>query len=561
MKTARPDDPVAPWAVHAILVAVTSCLFAIRLTGAENLFDNEDRLGAYVLDILQGGSWICPHDSLGNTDKPPLLAWLATLAALPSGRVTPFALYLPSALATLATAAILYAVGRRWFGARSGLLGALSYLLCDAAARQVATARWDGLFALTVTLAAVAAFRAWVEGASWTWFWLLAAVSTLTKGPVGVVLAGAGLLAVPWERRTGRARPLIGSHRAGILLFLLIVFGWFALALRVAGRHLVDDMIFGELVGHAVEHAPFRHFYVPPGDYLAMAAPWSVFACIGLVRLVVRPAADDATRSLERFLFCWFFAGLLLFSVVPHTAARLLYPILPPAALLAGRELARWTAALSDRRLVATAAAAVVVAALAFGYRYHHHLQKDDMVQRTAAIRALARQIESAVGDGVSLTFVDTPFPLQLVLDVMRPAASFAQAASLLGADAAAFVVVEDFDRLRRVVGPGVRLYELARSDWKGVPYLRLVGNRPHLDRAAPVAVFDGPIRVTVDGLRPARISERELILRVAKGGTARMVNEANTARTLRVRFLDDGKRGSRERVLAPGETWVVAPE
>src|SRR5439155_1467719 len=77
------------------------------------------------------------------------------------------------------------------------------YLLSDVGARQVATARWDGLFALTVTIAALAAFAAWSAGRGWTWFWLAAAVSALTKGPLGVLLAAFGLVAVVWERRSG----------------------------------------------------------------------------------------------------------------------------------------------------------------------------------------------------------------------------------------------------------------------------------------------------------------------------------------------------------------------
>ena len=69
----------------AVLGAVGVALFAIRLTGLPNLMENEYRLGAYVLDVLQHGNWLCPQDSLGNTDKPPMLAWLATLASWPCG--------------------------------------------------------------------------------------------------------------------------------------------------------------------------------------------------------------------------------------------------------------------------------------------------------------------------------------------------------------------------------------------------------------------------------------------------------------------------------------------
>jgi 4-amino-4-deoxy-L-arabinose transferase-like glycosyltransferase len=75
-------------------------LFVVGLSGLPNLFDNECRLGESVLDVVQNGNWLCPHDALGHTDKPPLLTWLSALVTLATGRVDRLTLYLPSALAT-----------------------------------------------------------------------------------------------------------------------------------------------------------------------------------------------------------------------------------------------------------------------------------------------------------------------------------------------------------------------------------------------------------------------------------------------------------------------------
>src|SRR4029077_11427237 len=113
----------------ALLAAVGVALFAIRLTGAPNLLDNEYRVGACVLDVLQHGNWLCPHDVLGNTDKPPMLTWLTALASWPFGRVTTVTLYLPTAVATLLTAWIIAVAGGRLFGARAGMFGGLAFLL------------------------------------------------------------------------------------------------------------------------------------------------------------------------------------------------------------------------------------------------------------------------------------------------------------------------------------------------------------------------------------------------------------------------------------------------
>ena len=232
----------------AVIAAVGVGLFAIRLTGLPNFMENEYRLGAYVLDVLQHGHWLCPQDSIGNTDKPPLLAWLAAVASWPLGRVTPLTLYLPSALATVVGAWLIAIAGSRRFGDPAGFLGALAYLLSDVGAHQVATARWDALFTLTVTIAALLAFAAWTTGRGWTWFWLAAAASTLTKGPLGVLLAALGLLAVAWERRSRHPTRLRGAHAVGVVVFLLITVGWFVLAYRRIGPHLVANMVGEEFL-------------------------------------------------------------------------------------------------------------------------------------------------------------------------------------------------------------------------------------------------------------------------------------------------------------------------
>src|SRR5262249_45232776 len=146
----EPDERCIPWYALVLLSFVGAAMFVIRLTGAPNLFDNEFRVGACVLDVLQHGNWLCPHDVLGNTDKPPILTWLTALMSWPLGRVTPVTLYLPTALATLVTAWIVAVAGSRRFGGRSGLFGGLAFLLSHVAVVQMNSARWDGLFTLTV---------------------------------------------------------------------------------------------------------------------------------------------------------------------------------------------------------------------------------------------------------------------------------------------------------------------------------------------------------------------------------------------------------------------------
>src|SRR5262249_22159771 len=148
--------------------------------------------------------------------------------------------------------------------------------------------------------------------------------------------------------------PLRGRQGFGIALFVAIVTGWFLLAYVRRGPVLVDELIRNELVSHAVEHAPGRRFLHPSLDFLGNFAPWSFCTLLALGRLWRTPAADATVRRFERFLACWFLGGLVIFSISPHNAARLLFPVLPPAALLAGRALSPWVAQWRTRLAVAT---------------------------------------------------------------------------------------------------------------------------------------------------------------------------------------------------------------
>src|SRR5262249_41763753 len=116
------------------LTAFGMALFAIRLAGLPNLLDNEYRVGACALDVLKNGNWLCPHDVLGNTDKPPMLTWLVAIASWPLGRVSLLTLYLPTAIATVATAWLVQLAGARHFGRLAGALGAFAYLCSHVAA-------------------------------------------------------------------------------------------------------------------------------------------------------------------------------------------------------------------------------------------------------------------------------------------------------------------------------------------------------------------------------------------------------------------------------------------
>jgi len=460
-------------------------LFTITLTGLPQFMDNEWRLSAYVLDILQNGRFFCPTDANGDViSKPPMLAWLAALGAALTGSVNAFAMYWPTAAATTVTTALLFVYGRKYFGWRTGLFGAMAYAISYVGLSQMSMPRYDGLLALPVTATAFAAFSAWQTGRGWTWFWLFAAFGTLVKGPIAVLLPAFGLLAYFWERRSQpQQNRAAGSQLPGILLFFVITGGWFALAYLEMGKPLLDKMLGRELIAHAVEKTsgPFSGIAEPTKAFLGIYAPWSVVALAGFWRIVRSPSSDAVQRRLERFLLLWFVLGLILFSVAAHQRGRLIYPLIPAAALVAGLQLSRWTTRLRSRSLLFTSGIIALVFLVGSFLYTHVIISKSRRVQETLAMKALAERLERAGPGAVPLTYIRGPISLQVWLNTRQPDLTLAQAGALLGGTNPAFVVTKDATTVRAAAPTNAGIHEVFSWSTKGSS-VRILGNRPQLE-------------------------------------------------------------------------------
>lgn len=436
------------WAI--LISALCGLVFLIRLTGPTDLESYAQVLNVgYILDLMNRGHWLVQYD-LENVimSKPPIHTWLMAPFTMLLG-LNRLALTLPSFLAVLALALILFEVGRRRFGELAGGLAALAIVLAPTMAKQVALVRTDPVFTLTVAIAAIAAFSAWERGGekgrkAWFLFWLMSAITTLIKGPLGFALAAGGLLSFFWEKRSNpQQRPPSGPHLRGLTIFLVLSLGWFGAALISEGRALIDKMLYAELIYHAVgEHKGGWHYtdLLKPTFFLAVRyLPFSIPFFFALWRVVRHPAANPEERRFERFLTCWVLFGLLLFSLAKHQRADHLLPLWPACALLAGREMARFAERIGKTRF---AGISVVVSIILIGSTYaavnstngnregssdysrEMQLASD---AENAAKAFLARKL-----DARQLNHLDTPITLQLYLGTYHPFISRAQLDELL---------------------------------------------------------------------------------------------------------------------------------
>ncbi len=366
--------------VLVLLAILTSVLFGIRLTGPSDLDTYAQRRNVgYVIDAVERGNWWLPHDLDGQiTSKPPLHTWLAAGASMAYGQINRFTLALPSMLAMFGAACAVFLVGRRYMGFLPGFWAAVMFLSSHLSVKHVALVRPDAVFAFTVTLCAWFAFRAWRGEIGWCPFWLTATASVLTKGPLGIVLAGCGLAAVLWERWSAfpASLPQGHGHRVGIGLLVGCVGLWAWFAWQAEGMAVVQKMVMEELLGHATgmgrSGAPGGVFWKPFAYLFVRFAPWSLLTLLGILQVVFNPSSDTAGRQWERFVVCWLGCGLTIFAVAANHRADHLLPLFPAAALLAGKGLV-WVAETWDRQKLQKTTAAAVIVMLFFLLGYYHH--------------------------------------------------------------------------------------------------------------------------------------------------------------------------------------------
>ena len=470
------------WGVALGLLVLA--FYAIRLTGPSNLeADAQDRNVGYVMDVVWQGHWLVQQDVRGRImSKPPLHTWI-TAAFAEIGGINRLTLTLPSMLAVLAMALLVLEIGRRRYGPWAGGLAALAVVLAPMMSKHIALVRTDALFALVVALGAFAAQRAWERGGGWAPFWFWAALATLVKGPLGLVLAAMGLLAWFWERRRDAATPRpAGTHWAGVAVFLLLTLGWLVPAIVSAGQPLVDKLFFQELVGQAAgvgkEGYPGRNLPRPTLYFILRFLPFSLFVLYGLWRILRRPAAEAAARRFERFLFCWVVGGIVLFSLASHHRGDLLLPLWPAAALLAGRELAGLAERHGRRPMAAVLAGLTLFFLAGAWWTYHVKAARDsEEVRYTVAAERAARALAASGLDVKHLRHLDTPVTLQLGLGTFRTWIGEEEALRLANGTAPVLLAVEspeDFPQLFGPGGPALREAFSWPADGKGKAAVRV---------------------------------------------------------------------------------------
>jgi 4-amino-4-deoxy-L-arabinose transferase-like glycosyltransferase len=385
-------------------------------TAASPALVDEDVDAAHALvsrEMLQRHDYVVMYmDGVRYLIRPPMHFWLVAASYKLFGE-SEFATRLPNALAMVGIVLLSFEFGRRFFGQRAGLYGAL------AAATSV------GMFIFTRNMIPEAIYTLAFEGIfylflrAWTGsldarvgYWgaaALCAVALLTRSLIGVLFPVAAI--VTFITMTG------GWHRwrelrlfSSSAIFLAIAAPWHILAaIRTPGflwAYFVNENInraLGTRLPHDYSAVPLWLWW---SGHLVWLFPWSFFFPLALreLPLPVRTWKTDTSPGTQAKLLLFAWSGVILLFFSFERGSRMEYYSFgawPAMCMLLGLGIAR--AEFSDQKWLrvfqgALAALSVAFAAVAGYFLWiTRHLEAASDASTHYVIRSPEKSVTSMI--------------------------------------------------------------------------------------------------------------------------------------------------------------------
>lgn len=384
-------DPVG------LVVFLGALVLFLPFAGSYGMWDPwESHYGEAARQILERGDWWTLYwEDAFFFSKPILLFWLMGLSFSLFG-VHEFAARLPIILMAVAGITAAYwgvaAVTKRRLTGVLAAAAMASIPLYAFIARQCIT---DMPFVASMTIALMALARyELAEGGRPRHMYMVyffCGLATLAKGPLGVLLPGAVVLAyLILSGNWGLLRR--ARIPTGIIVFLTVAAPWYLTMILLHGERFINEFLIYNNVQRATgsgvhgAHADFWYYLrravedEPASGAPVLQAgtfPWlSLFPAAAFTYLVhhfgrvirrVRSGekpASDRRLGFALLLLCWALVGFVVFSSIPTKFHHYLLPLSPPIAIIA----ALWLADAASKRAggIVSAAGLVLAAVITF---------------------------------------------------------------------------------------------------------------------------------------------------------------------------------------------------
>src|SRR5215471_14677940 len=345
------EDRRTLWIIAALIVV----LFAIANLPWQ-LDDYDQAKQAFTsFEMVNEGHWFyqhTPHERVAT--KPPLIGWISA-ALFTLTRSWEIAWRLPSLLAALALAVVLFRAANCAYGSIAALVAFGAFGLNLLSPRLATLVRTDIPLAFVIFLIGLVIWQKIRAESDWKlrdqiYVFVLLTAAMLIKGPIVYAFLLPGIALFAWRSLNGHAWPGWWPWIGSLAIFLV----WVAGGIRFQPG-FYDEVVMREFVGRFGEtiHRPQPLlFYVP--HLLHRFAPWSVLM-IGIAAFRLR-SRNWRLRFVFRemspetfWLLCWSIGGLIVMSLIPSKRVDRIFPVIPSLCLLLAAQISGRDAALSRK--------------------------------------------------------------------------------------------------------------------------------------------------------------------------------------------------------------------
>ncbi len=361
------DDPTRTRSRNAwpclLVLGLAAVLFLARL-GDRSLWSMELRWAQIPREMLRTGQWFRPTiNGQLYYDKPLGSYWLVVLSALCRGGCDETAARLPGALAGLLAVGLLMVLARKLHGSATAWRAGLILATCFSMVFFARHASAD-LLNLAGTMLALVLFVCNRQRPDVRWllpFWLVLALTSLTKGLLGFVLplliigvycsfpsSSEGPAAESPTGLAGFCRRQRWLLNGKTLLALPLAVGVYLLPFLISaiqhGDHSGLALVWRENLQRFV--APHNHrgpIYLYAGAIWVLLAPWSLLlpAALFLPSPLVGEGSGVRGPANRLFTRVFFWTILIFFTLARSRRSYYLLPVLPAGALLVAELLAQ----------------------------------------------------------------------------------------------------------------------------------------------------------------------------------------------------------------------------
>lgn len=324
--------------------------------GSLQLNHEEPRRALPALHMLASGDWLVPRvGSDPYLRKPPLLNWLIALSCKLLGRPSEWAVRLPSALATLALAIAIVALGGgRWLGLEGGLIAGIFFLTNITMVENGRLAELEALYIALTGIALVFWMTAWRLGLGSWQLWLLPApflaLGMLTKGPTHLLFYYGIILPVLVLGRDARSlrHP---AHCISLVVVLGAMLCWAIPCSLAVNSHEPTGVwrfwwyqLSSRATGDSNEDFSLLKWLLNGPQTLKNYLPWTLLLPILWRKQAIARLAgttDSGPRDLALFRGArWgMVATTIVMVLLPNGSPRYIYPLIVVPCLLLGRAL------------------------------------------------------------------------------------------------------------------------------------------------------------------------------------------------------------------------------